>query len=156
MNSRTAVLGDPLTSRDLEIMERVAQGETNEEIGKALGIAENTVSYYIGGVLRKTGLRNRVAIGLYIGERHALATVVLPQAEPDPLEVMAEKHADRLSILRGHRDALLLFCLQLTDRVERLERDRGLPAGPSGLLDRVNDARIAEGLQRGEPIRVVK
>lgn len=50
----------PLTRREYEVLRRVAMGETNEEVARALGLSRNTVKTYLQGVLRKLGARNRV------------------------------------------------------------------------------------------------
>jgi LuxR family transcriptional regulator, regulator of acetate metabolism len=53
-----------LTRRQREILELVAQGSTNREIARALGLAENTVKTYWQQALAELGARNRVeAIG---------------------------------------------------------------------------------------------
>ncbi|MFF3373787.1 response regulator transcription factor [Streptomyces sp. NPDC002680] len=49
-----------LTRREYEILRRVAMGETNPEIGEALGLTRNTVKTYLQRTLEKLGARNRV------------------------------------------------------------------------------------------------
>ncbi|MFI1357811.1 response regulator transcription factor [Streptomyces sp. NPDC020898] len=49
-----------LTRREYEILRRVAMGETNPEIGEALGLTRNTVKSYLQRTLEKLGARNRV------------------------------------------------------------------------------------------------
>jgi DNA-binding NarL/FixJ family response regulator len=49
-----------LTRREYEILRRVAMGETNPEIGEALGLTRNTVKTYLQRALEKLGARNRV------------------------------------------------------------------------------------------------
>jgi two-component system, NarL family, nitrate/nitrite response regulator NarL len=49
-----------LTRREYEILRRVAMGETNPEIARALGLTRNTVKTYLQRALEKLGARNRV------------------------------------------------------------------------------------------------
>ena len=54
------------TDRELEILQLVADGETNLEIGRRLHIAEETVKTHVQHLLRRLNARNRahaVAIG---------------------------------------------------------------------------------------------
>jgi DNA-binding NarL/FixJ family response regulator len=45
--------------RQRDVLARVALGETNREIGTALGIAEGTVKRHVSDLLQATGLKNR-------------------------------------------------------------------------------------------------
>lgn len=47
-----------LTPRELEVLRRVADGETNKEIGLALGISPRTVEVHRSASMRKLGARN--------------------------------------------------------------------------------------------------
>lgn len=59
--SETATnLLNALTSREEQILELLAQGLSNKEIGTNLGIAEKTVKHYVTNVLQKLQVRNRV------------------------------------------------------------------------------------------------
>jgi DNA-binding NarL/FixJ family response regulator len=49
-----------LTRREYDILRRVAMGETNPEIARALGLTRNTVKTYLQRALEKLGARNRV------------------------------------------------------------------------------------------------
>ncbi|RKN75789.1 response regulator transcription factor [Paenibacillus ginsengarvi] len=53
------------TERELEVMERIANGLSNKEIAKKLFISEGTVANYITSVLNKTGLEHRTQIAIY-------------------------------------------------------------------------------------------
>ena len=51
--------GDGLTEREHEVLDMVASGATNREIGAGLYISENTVNYHIKNILSKLHLKNR-------------------------------------------------------------------------------------------------
>jgi DNA-binding CsgD family transcriptional regulator len=51
-----------LSERELEIIELVAQGLTNQEIGETLMISKRTVDNHVSNVFTKTGAKNRVAL----------------------------------------------------------------------------------------------
>nr|WP_202523472.1 response regulator transcription factor [Kitasatospora sp. SID7827] len=56
---------EPLTEREWEIVELVAQGRTNAEIGAGLFISAGTVKTHLANVQGKLGTRNRVAIAAW-------------------------------------------------------------------------------------------
>ena len=49
-----------LTSREMEVLQRLALGRSNAEIGQDLFISENTVKTHVTRVLMKLDLRDRV------------------------------------------------------------------------------------------------
>ena len=51
-----------LSERELEIIDLVAQGLTNQEIGERLMISKRTVDNHMSNVFTKTGAKNRVAL----------------------------------------------------------------------------------------------
>lgn len=51
---------DGLTEREHQILERVASGDSNKEIGTALHITEKTVKHHMTNILQKLQVRNRV------------------------------------------------------------------------------------------------
>jgi DNA-binding NarL/FixJ family response regulator len=58
--------GESLTSRELEVLEQLALGLQNKEIGAALSITERTVKFHVSAILGKLDAGNRteaVAIG---------------------------------------------------------------------------------------------
>lgn len=66
-SSRSRLAGRPLedlTERERQILERVAAGDSNKEIGTALGITEKTVKYHMTNILQKLQVRNRVEAAL--------------------------------------------------------------------------------------------
>ncbi|GGS56053.1 DNA-binding response regulator [Planobispora rosea] len=52
----------PLTAREVEIVQAVARGRTNQEISDELFLSLSTVKGYVSGVMTKLGVRNRVGI----------------------------------------------------------------------------------------------
>jgi NarL family two-component system response regulator LiaR len=65
---------DPLTDREVEVLQLVARGLTNQDIAKSLVISERTVGNHIGSILRKLRLANRTQAALY-ALRQGLATL---------------------------------------------------------------------------------
>ena len=59
----------PLTARQREIGWLVAQGLSNREIARRLGLVEGTVKLHVTRILARTGLRNRTELALAIGGR---------------------------------------------------------------------------------------
>lgn len=51
-----------LSERELQIVELVAAGLTNQEISKELAISKRTVDNHISNILTKTATGNRVAL----------------------------------------------------------------------------------------------
>jgi DNA-binding NarL/FixJ family response regulator len=51
-----------LSDRELQIIELVATGLTNEKIAEQLEISKRTVDNHISNILNKTGTENRVAL----------------------------------------------------------------------------------------------
>lgn len=51
-----------LSERELEIIELVATGLTNQEIAQKLTISKRTVDNHVSNIFTKTGAKNRVAL----------------------------------------------------------------------------------------------
>jgi two-component system response regulator DevR len=60
-----------LTEQELQILARVAEGETNREIGEALHLSEKTVRNYVSTVLGKLNLNSRAQAAAYAA-RHRI------------------------------------------------------------------------------------
>jgi two-component system, LuxR family, response regulator FixJ len=50
--------GEPLTSREREVLARLTIGETNKQIARHLGLSARTVEGYRAAIMRKAGARN--------------------------------------------------------------------------------------------------
>jgi len=50
---------EALSGRELEVLKGIARGQSNEAIGDALGIAENTVKGHVNHLLAKLGVNDR-------------------------------------------------------------------------------------------------
>jgi RNA polymerase sigma factor (sigma-70 family) len=55
---------DELTAREREILESLAAGLSNKEIGEKLFLSEKTVKHYMTNILQKLQVRNRVEAAL--------------------------------------------------------------------------------------------
>jgi DNA-binding NarL/FixJ family response regulator len=49
-----------LTQRELEILERLASGKTNQQIGREVSLSEHTVKNHVASILEKLDLDNRI------------------------------------------------------------------------------------------------
>lgn len=56
---------DPLTDREVEILQHIAKGESNREIAEALVLSEATVRTHVSNVLGKLHLASRTQAALY-------------------------------------------------------------------------------------------
>ncbi|MCB0196120.1 MAG: response regulator transcription factor [Anaerolineae bacterium] len=54
-----------LTPREMEVLEQVVKGKTNQEIGLALGISEKTVEKHLVNVFSKLSVSSRVEAAVY-------------------------------------------------------------------------------------------
>ena len=73
---------DPLTEREVEILQMLAQGIENKEIARLLVLREATVRTHVSNILSKLHLANRVQATLY-ALRKGIATL---DKDPKPIE----------------------------------------------------------------------
>lgn len=57
--------GEALTVREIEVLQRIAEGATNRQIAEALFITENTVKIHLRNILEKLHLQNRIQAAVY-------------------------------------------------------------------------------------------
>ncbi len=55
----------PLSSREIEILDYIAQGNSNKEIAKSLKISDQTVKNHITSILKKLSVNDRTAAVVY-------------------------------------------------------------------------------------------
>lgn len=55
---------DPLTARERQVLELIAEGLSNRQIGERLFISVKTVSVHVSAVLRKLGVSTRTEAAL--------------------------------------------------------------------------------------------
>jgi DNA-binding NarL/FixJ family response regulator len=58
-----------LTAREMEVMQRVAEGLRNKEIAERLAISEGTVKIHLHNIYQKLGVDGRLELVLYAQER---------------------------------------------------------------------------------------
>ncbi len=63
--SSAAMPAEPLTPRELDVVQLVARGQTNAEVATTLFISLGTVKAHLGSVAAKLGARNRVEIAAW-------------------------------------------------------------------------------------------
>ncbi len=57
---------DELTERERDVLELVAEGLSNQEVGERLGLAEKTIKHYMTNILGKLQVRSRVEAALLV------------------------------------------------------------------------------------------
>ena len=72
--SQQALAHEPLTERELEILQQIVDGHTNKEIAQTLFISEKTVKNHVTNILRKLDLSDRTQAAVY-AIRHGLVLV---------------------------------------------------------------------------------
>ncbi len=73
-----------LTEREIEILQKVAQGKTNQVIADELFLSERTVRTHITNILAKLGLTNRTQAALYaLREGIAFMKYTLPDDDQE-------------------------------------------------------------------------
>jgi DNA-binding CsgD family transcriptional regulator len=98
---------DPLTPRELQVLDGAARGETAQQTSERLGIEGTTVKYHRTGLMRKLGtttIAGAVAIGVRRGLIHGTDAVHLAAAlsKPSPLEVIEATVRKHGRILAPH------------------------------------------------------
>jgi DNA-binding NarL/FixJ family response regulator len=55
----------PLTRREAEILQRVARGASNSEVGQSLWVTEQTVKFHLSNIYKKLGVANRTEAAMW-------------------------------------------------------------------------------------------
>ena len=58
-----------LTDQEKRVVEQLATGKTNREIGGVLSLSEKTVKNYVSQILDKLGLRRRAEVAAFAARR---------------------------------------------------------------------------------------
>jgi HD-GYP domain-containing protein (c-di-GMP phosphodiesterase class II) len=69
---RPAIWPAGLTDREVEVLRLAARGLTRREVGRSLGISENTVRHHLEHIYNKTGCSTRVSATLFAMENGLL------------------------------------------------------------------------------------
>ncbi|SHI35046.1 regulatory protein, luxR family [Desulfofundulus thermosubterraneus DSM 16057] len=64
-NRRTGKAGNILTNQELEILQLLAQGESNKSIAQKLFISEKTVKNHLTNIFQKLNVNDRTQVVLY-------------------------------------------------------------------------------------------
>jgi len=68
---------DPLTEREMDVLKRLAHGESNKEIAAVLSISERTVKFHVSSILGKLDASNRTE-AVTIAAQHGLVKLADP------------------------------------------------------------------------------
>jgi len=63
-----------LTAREREVIGHLAEGMSNKQIARVLGISVRTVTVHVSNLLRKTGAASRTEAALWAVQRDLKAT----------------------------------------------------------------------------------
>ena len=70
---RAAALDEPkFTEREAEVLKRLVEGHPNRVIAEELGIDLATVKKHVGALMRKVGVKNRIALSVQVVNRKLL------------------------------------------------------------------------------------
>ncbi|WP_438352826.1 response regulator [Microbacterium sp. CJ88] len=64
---------DPLSPREREVLELVAEGMANKQIARTLGITERTVKAHLGSAFRQIGVADRTSAALWLRDNSRTA-----------------------------------------------------------------------------------
>ena len=63
-------VGSDLTGQERKVLNLVAEGLTNRQIGERIHLAEKTVKNYVSNILMKLGLSRRAEVAAFMAKRH--------------------------------------------------------------------------------------
>jgi len=73
----------PLSPRETEVLEAIAQGLTNKSVGEALSISEPTVKNHVSSILRKLAVNGRTQAVLYALKKSWITIADEPPLRPN-------------------------------------------------------------------------
>jgi PAS domain-containing protein len=77
-SERRRVQGRRLTDRQTAVLELVAEGLENKEIGHRMGLSEQAVKEHVSALLRRLAVRNRAALAEIATELKIAGTMLIP------------------------------------------------------------------------------
>jgi PAS domain-containing protein len=95
---RRRIRGRRLTDKQTVVLELVAEGLENKEIGHRLGLSEQAVKEHVSALLRRLAVRNRAALAEIATELKIAGTMALP---PEWLGHIYEKSPVASAVVRG-------------------------------------------------------
>jgi DNA-binding NarL/FixJ family response regulator len=98
-----------LTPRELEIVERIACGRSNKEVGLEFSICERTVKHHLTNIFSKLGVSSRLALAMFARDNN-----ILPTAPRDPAAENQQGEEIRRNSSVGHASADSLHTKHLT------------------------------------------
>jgi DNA-binding NarL/FixJ family response regulator len=70
---RTGTVNEPtFTKRETQVLKLLADGHPNRVIAEELGIDLATVKKHVGALMRKVGVKNRIALSVQVVNRNLL------------------------------------------------------------------------------------
>ncbi len=79
-----------LTTRERQVLELIAEGLTNRQIGERLELAEKTVKNYVSGLLGKLGMQRRTQAAVFGAELHNHLPETMAGHHPGGPAILAE------------------------------------------------------------------
>jgi len=74
VNPRPMKMAEPLTPREIEVLGRLAEGQSNKTIAHQLGISEHTVKFHVTSILAKLNAASRTE-AVTLGIRQGLVMI---------------------------------------------------------------------------------
>lgn len=149
-----AELGEPLSEREIEIVELVAAGLTNREIAIRTYLSPNTVKVHLRNIFTKTGVASRTELTVLAMQEGWIAIPGLPDTPDEaliglPAEVNAQMGSKSLPLPPWPRARWVALAAGLVVALLALvlpQQPTGQAAIPvvSGLLDQTTTAYVAD------------